>query len=84
MQGSKRDDFNSRRETAALAKQAMIERFRGQPRPDDPVVQERLAAQRAFAEARDQRRAERLAERAAQAEAAAAEARRLEAEEAAR
>ena len=84
MQGMKRDDFNSRRDAANQARQAMIEKFRAQPRPDDPAVQERLAAQRAVAEAREQRRAERLAEREAQREAAAAEARRLAAEEAAR
>ena len=50
MQGTKHGDFNSRREAADRARQAMIERFRAQPRPDDPVVQERLAAQRAVAE----------------------------------
>ena len=84
MQGPKNGDFNSRREAADLARKAMIERFRAQPRPEDPVVQERLAAKLAVAEAREARRPDRLAERAARAEAAAAEPRRLEAEEAAR
>lgn len=84
MHGMKRDDFNSRRDTANTARKAMIDKFREQPRPDDPAVQERLAAQRAVAEAREQRRADRLAERAAEAEAAAAEVRRLEIEAAAR
>ncbi|MBR0659017.1 DUF6481 family protein, partial [Neoroseomonas oryzicola] len=74
MQGLKRDDFNSRRDAAAAARKAMMDRFRAQPKPDDPVVQERLAQQRAVAEAREVRRAQREAERAAAAEAAAAEA----------
>ena len=84
MQGLKRDDFNARREAAEAARNAMLARFRAQPGPDDPVVQQRLAEQRAVAEAREKRRAEREAERVAQAEAAAAEAVRLAAEEAAR
>uniref|UniRef100_UPI001E46A163 DUF6481 family protein n=1 Tax=Roseomonas rosulenta TaxID=2748667 RepID=UPI001E46A163 len=67
MQGLKRDDHNSRREAAEKARKAMMERFRAQPRPDDPVVQERLAAQRAVAEAREARRLAREAERAAAA-----------------
>lgn len=67
MQGMKRDDFNARRKAAEDARNATLKRFRAQPGPDDPVVQQRLADQRAVAEAREKRRAEREAERAAQA-----------------
>ncbi|WP_236020578.1 DUF6481 family protein [Sabulicella rubraurantiaca] len=84
MHGTKRDDFNARREAADLARKAMIDRFRAQPRVDDPIVQERLAAQRAAAEIREGHRAQRRAEAEARAEAIATEARRLEAEQAAR
>lgn len=83
MHGTKRDDFNARREAADLARKAMIERFRAQPRVDDPTVQERLAAQRAAAEVREGVRAQRRAEAELRAEAVAAEARRVEAEQAA-
>ena len=43
--------------TAAKAKQAMLERFRARPGPDDPEVQAQQAARKAIAEARDARSA---------------------------
>ncbi|MBR0678200.1 hypothetical protein GXW77_18675, partial [Roseomonas alkaliterrae] len=69
MQFSKRDDFNARREAAERARKEIQDRFRALPGPNDPAVQARLAAQRAAAEEREKRRAEREAARAAAAEA---------------
>jgi hypothetical protein len=71
--------------TAAKAKQAMLERFRARPGPDDPEVQAQQAARKAIAEARDARNAERRIAREAEAarvaaeKAAEAERRRLQA-----
>ena len=74
---NKFDDFGDRLATAANARKTALEKFRAQPAPDDPVVLERLAAQKAVAEARAARAAERKAARDA-------EAARLEAERQAR
>ena len=80
MQSLKHNNFNDRRSNAATARQAMFDKFRTQPKPDDPAVQERLAAQKALADARDARRAERKAALAAEAERVAREIARVLAE----
>ncbi|HEY4043078.1 MAG TPA: DUF6481 family protein [Rhodopila sp.] len=63
-----RTNFDDRLSAAAAARQALLERFRARPSPDDPAEIERQAALKAIADARDARAAERKA--AKQAEAA--------------
>lgn len=70
---AKGKDFNDRRDDAAKAREAMLERFKSRPPPDDPEVVAKLAERRAIAEAREQRRAERDAARKAEEERLAAE-----------
>lgn len=70
---AKDKDFNERRDHAANARKAMLERFKARPAPDDPAVLAKQAERRAVAEARDQRRAEREAARKAEEERLAAE-----------
>ena len=70
---AKGKDFNDRRDDAAKARQAMLERFKARPAPDDPGIVAKLAERRAVAEAREQRRAEREAIRKAEEERIAAE-----------
>ena len=77
MRASKYTDFNKRRDAAATAKQALLERFKSRPGPDDPEVAQRVAERTQIAEARAAREAEKKAAREV-------EARRLAAEEAAR
>src|SRR5580700_6278312 len=77
------DDFNERLSAAAKAKQALLEKFRARPRPDDPAIAERQAARLAASRARDARAAERKATREAEIARAQAEAVRLAAEAAA-
>jgi hypothetical protein len=72
-----RTNFDDRLSAAAAAKQALLERFRARPSPDDPAEIARQAALKAVSDARDVRIAERKA-------AKEAEAARLAAEEAAR
>src|SRR6185437_1510046 len=84
MKSNKIDSFGDRQSASAAAKEALLKRFRAQPAPDSPIVQERLAAQKAIAEAREARAAERNAIRAAEAAKLAAEAKARAAEEAAR
>ena len=55
----KQDTFNDRQANSLKAKQALLERFKARPGPDDPAVQARMAEQKAIAEARDKRAAER-------------------------
>jgi Family of unknown function (DUF6481) len=78
------DDFNERLSTAAKARQALLEKFRARPKPDDPAAAERQAARLATSRARDARIAERKAAREAEAARLQAEAVRQAAEEAAR
>ncbi len=77
MNARKNETVEERLSAAAKAKQAMLERFRSRPGPDDPSVIERMEAQKAILAAREARNAERR--KAQEAEAA-----RLAAEEAAR
>jgi hypothetical protein len=84
MSAHKGDKFNERLENSASAKKALLEKFRAQPKPDDPAVIERDAARAAAAAAREARIAERKAARAAEAARLEAEAARAAAEQAAR
>jgi len=69
----KNDDFNNRLTSAANAKNALLERFRARPGPDDPAVIARRAAQAEIEAAREVRMAERKAAREAADAARAAE-----------
>lgn len=51
--------FTDRRDEAAAAKRALIDRFKARPPADDPAVLARAAERKAIAEARDVRTAER-------------------------
>jgi Family of unknown function (DUF6481) len=75
------DDFSERLTTAAKAKQALLEKFRARPKPDDPGAAERQAARLATSLARDTRTAERKAAREAEATRLQAEAIRHAAEQ---
>ena len=76
----KEKTFSDRLSTANAAKRAMLEKFRAQPKLNDPAVQERLAAQLALAQAREARVAERKAQKEAERVAREAELKRLEEE----
>lgn len=69
-----RTNFDDRISAAAAAKQALLERFRARPSPDDPAEIERQAALKAIADARDLRAAERRAAKEAELQRLAAEA----------
>ncbi len=98
MAGYTPNNCNDRATAAAKARQAMIERFRAAPGPDDPAMQAIAAERRAIAEAREvranERRVAKEAEEARKREQQAllaveqakreAEARALKVEEAAR
>ena len=85
-----KDTFDNRKNAAAEAKRKLMERFRAQPGPDDPIVIARLAEQKAAGEARAIReaaakqRADEKAAAIAAAKAEAAAAKQREIEEAAR
>ena len=69
----KNDSFSNRLTSAANAKNALLERFRARPGPDDPAVVARRAEQAAIEAAREIRVAERKAAREAEAARLAAE-----------
>ena len=69
-----RTNFVDRLSAAAAAKQALLERFRARPSPDDPAEIARQAALKAISDARDARAAERKAAKEAEAARIAAEA----------
>ena len=69
----KHADFNDRASAAAKAKQALIEKFRSRPGPDDPSVQAKLAERLAVVEAREKREQERKIAKEADAARLAAE-----------
>jgi hypothetical protein len=79
MRRSVTPDLEERQQASARAKQALLEKFRSQPGPEDPAVAERLAARAAVVAARNARIAEREAARLAR-EAELAEQARREAE----
>ena len=84
MAGYKDPKFSDRLSAAATAKQAALAKFRAAPKPDDPAVQARVAAQLELVKAREERAAVRQAAREAEAARVAAEQARLAEEEAAR
>jgi uncharacterized FlgJ-related protein len=69
---SKDFTFADRQSTAALAKQALLEKFKKRPAEDDPAEMERRAERARIAEARDARIAEKEAQRKAEADRIAA------------
>jgi Family of unknown function (DUF6481) len=81
MNGFKEPGFADRQKAAQQAKQNLLNKFRSQPGPDDPVVAARRAEREAIAAKREQIRLAREAELAEQKrlaeEAAAAEAARI-------
>src|ERR1700709_835805 len=68
-----RTNFDDRLSAAAAAKQALLDRFRARPSPDDPAEIARQAALKAISDARDVRAAERKAAKEAEAARVAAE-----------
>ena len=84
MRAYKGDGHTDRLKAASEAKRNLLERFRAQPGPDDPAVQQRQAERKAIAEAREARIAERKAAREAEAARKAEEEAARKAEEAAR
>ena len=76
----KNDDFNNRLSSAAKAKEALLERFRSRPGPDDPAVIARRKAQAEIEAAREVRMAERKVAKEAEALRHAEEQARLEEE----
>ncbi len=56
---SKDTDFLDRRQAAEKARQAILDKFRARPAPDDPAMIERENARRALIEAREARTADR-------------------------
>ena len=69
----KEKGFAERRQTAAEAKKALLERFKAKPAADDPAMLARQAERKAIAEAREKRAAEREKLRREKAEAEARE-----------
>jgi hypothetical protein len=65
--------FEDRRNSAAEAKKALVERFKSRPPADDPEVLARAAERRAIAEAREVRQGERARKKALEDEARAKE-----------
>ncbi len=65
--------FTDRRDEAAAAKRALVERFKARPPADDPAVLARAAERQAIAEAREKRAAERAVIKAEQDEQRKAE-----------
>lgn len=79
----KGDNFKDRATAAAEARKKLAERFKLQPKPDDPRVLQLAAERKAIAEARELRMAERARQKAEE-EAQKAEEARLRAIEEAR
>ncbi len=80
--------FNDRRDAAANAKKALLEKFKARPAIDDPAMLERQAELKAISDAREVRAAERaktkeadLARQRVEEEAALREQERLAAEQ---
>lgn len=81
MSGFKEPGFTDRQKAAQQAKQALLNKFRAQPGPDDPEVARRRAEREAIAANRAKIKQERETKKAEEArreaEAAAAEAGRI-------
>ena len=73
--------FTDRQANSAAAKQALLERFKARPGPDDPIMQQRRAEREAVAAARAARDAEKAAARVEAERLAVIEAARLAEEE---
>jgi hypothetical protein len=67
MKGYKEKSFSDRLSAAQQARQAVLEKFKSRPGPDDPEVIRRREERLALAEARAKREAERQAIREAEA-----------------
>jgi hypothetical protein len=74
MSGYRQDTFSERLKTANEAKKKALEKFKAQPKADDPEVAARRAEREAIHAAREVREAERRAAREAEAARKAAEA----------
>ncbi|MGI9425584.1 MAG: DUF6481 family protein [Hyphomicrobiaceae bacterium] len=59
MRAFKDKNLVERLQNAAQAKQALLEKFKARPGPDDPIVKERRAKRQAIAAAREARARER-------------------------
>jgi hypothetical protein len=81
MSGFKEPGFADRQKAAQQARQDILNKFRSQPKPDDPAMQARAAERAAAAERRAKAKEAREAEKAElkrrEQEAAAAEAARI-------
>ena len=75
-----KDDFANRKGNSNAAKQALLDKFKKQPKADDPEVQKRLAEQVAAAKAREERIAAKKAQKEAERVAREAELKRREEE----
>jgi len=75
-----KDNFSDRLQNAAAARRAMVEKYKSQPKADDPEVQARLAQQVEMAKQREERTAAKKAQKEAELLARAAELKRLEEE----
>lgn len=60
----KDDNLNERLQNTAQAKQALLQKLKARPGPDDPIVKERQAKRQAITAAREARAAEREAAKA--------------------
>lgn len=65
MNPSKDNQFSDRLETAAKAREAMLDRYKARPPADDPAVVARQAERQAVIRAREERNKERAVARAA-------------------
>jgi hypothetical protein len=73
MSGYKDQGFNERLSSAANAKRALLEKYKAQPRPDDPAILEQRATRQALVAAREARMAERKVAREIEAKRLAEE-----------
>ena len=55
MRAFKDKNLTDRLQTSKQAKQALLEKFKARPGPDDPIVKERLAKRQEIAAAREER-----------------------------
>jgi len=83
MKAYKEKNLTERMQTSAQAKQALLEKFKARPGPDDPAVKARQAERQAISAAREKRAREREAQRLRDEQELAARKEREEAEKAA-
>ena len=75
-----KDNFSDRLQNAAAARRAMVEKYKSQPKPDDPEVQARLAQQVEMAKQREERATAKKAQKEAERIAREADLKRQEEE----